>query len=200
MSNKEVVVNKKELMVVLVSISLLGGFLTGIFLWNAIRGYEVEQPDATLVAPYIDVQMNTPVPTTVPTAEPTTEPQLRARLSYYWPPNLGPNCHPDNVVDGQCTSWLTDGHRWHHWSWWHEKYATVACPSEFPLGTKFYIPALKNTYLCIDRGGAVYTIEYDGRVRLDILQRDPVWVADGEVVRDKFSPAGSYIVDVEVVQ
>ena len=189
--------NKKELMVVLVSISLLGGFLTGIFLWNAIRGYEVEQPDATLVAPYIDVQMNTPVP---PTPEPTAEPQLRARLRYYWPPNLGPNCHPDNVVDGQCTSWLTDGKRWHPWSWWHEKYATVACPREYPLGTKFYIPALTTTYLCIDRGGAVYTIEYDGSVRLDILQRDPIWVPDGEVVRDKFSPAGSYIVDFVIVQ
>ena len=189
--------NRKELMVVLVAISLLGGFLTGLFLWNITRGYEVEQPDATLVAPYIDVQMNTPVP---PTPEPTVEPPLQARLSYYWPPNLGPNCHPDNVVNGECTSWLTDGQRWHHWSWWHEKYATVACPSEYSLGTKFYIPALTTTYLCIDRGGAVYTIEHDGSVRLDILQRDPIWVENGMVVRDEFSPAGSYIVDFVIVQ
>jgi len=197
MSNKEVVVNKKELMVVLVALTMLAGFISGIFVWSALTG-EVAQPVVeALPDPYIDVQMNTPVP---PTPEPTAEPQLRARLSYYWPPNLGYNCHPDNVVDGQCTSWLTDGQRWHHWSWWHERYATVACPREYPLGTKFYIPALKNTYLCIDRGGAVYTLEYDGSVRLDILQRDPIWVPDGEVVRDKFSPAGSYIVDFVIVQ
>jgi|TARA_R100000093_G_scaffold13767_2_gene7986 hypothetical protein len=197
MSNKEVVVNKKELMVVLVALTMLAGFISGIFVWSVLTG-EVAQPvAAALPDPYIDVQMNTPVP---PTPEPTTEPQLRARLSYYWPPNLGPNCHPDNVVDGQCTSWLTDGQRWHHWSWWHERYATVACPRDWKLGTKFYIPALKNTFLCIDRGGEVYTIEYDGSVRLDILQRDPIWVPDGEVVRDKFSPAGSYIVDFVIVQ
>ena len=190
--------NKKELMVVLVALTMLAGFISGIFVWSALRSYEVPTPVVeALPDPYIDVQVNTPVP---PTVQPTTEPQLRARLSYYWPPNLGPNCHPDNVVDGQCTSWLTDGQRWHHWSWWHEKYATVACPREYPLGTKFYIPALKNTYLCIDRGGVVYTIEYDGSVRLDILQRDPVWVENGEVIRDRFSPAGSYIVDVVVVQ
>ena len=194
--------SRREVTIIMIALSMMAGFITGIVVWNTFRSYEVEPPvaEATLINPYIDVQMNTPVP---PTPEPTAEPPLQARLSYYWPPNLGPNCHPDNVVDGQCTSWLTDGHRWHHWSWWHEKYATVACPSEFPLGTKFYIPALKNTYLCIDRGGAVYTIEYDGSVMLDILQRDPIWVPDGEgvgIVRDKFSPAGSYIVDFVIVE
>lgn len=193
--------NRKELMVVLVAVSILGGFLSGLWVWNLTRGYEIERPvaEATLVAPYIDFQWNTPVPTVPPTPEPTAEP-LQARLSFYWPPNLGPNCHPDNIVDGQCTSWLTDGKRWHHWSWWHERYATVACPREYPLGTKFYIPALKNTFLCNDRGGAVSTIEHDGSVRLDILQPNPIWVPDGEVVRDKFSPAGSYIVDFVIVQ
>ena len=134
--------NKKELMVVLVALTMLAGFISGIFVWSALTG-EVAQPVVeALPEPYIDVQVNTPVP---PTPEPTAEPQLRARLSYYWPPNLGPNCHPDNIVDGQCTSWLTDGQRWHHWSWWHEKYATVACPREYPLGTKFYIPCLLYT-------------------------------------------------------
>ncbi len=192
---------RREVIVVMIAMSMMAGFVTGVVIWNTFRGNEVEQP-AVLVAPAVAVETNTPVPPT-PTVQPTTEPQLRARLSYYWPPNLGPNCHPDNVVDGQCTSWLTDGKRWHHWSWWHERYATVACPRDWKLGTKFYIPALKNTYLCIDRGGAVYTIEYDGSVRLDILQRDPIWVPDGEgvaIVRDRFSPAGSYIVDVVVVQ
>ncbi len=32
---------------------------------------------------------------------------------------------------------------------------TVAAPSDIPLGTKLYIPALKHTYTVTDRGGAI---------------------------------------------
>ena len=193
--------SRREIAVIMISLSMMAGFVTGVIIWNTFRSYEVEQPvaEATLPNPYIDVQLNKPVPPT-PTVEPTVEPQLRARLSYYWPPNLGPNCHPDNVVNGECTSWLTDGSgRWHHWSWWHEKYATVACPSEFPLGTKFYIPELKNTYLCIDRGGLIHRLD-DGSFRLDLLQREPPWIKGGRIVRDRWSPAGAFLVDVIIVE
>lgn len=32
---------------------------------------------------------------------------------------------------------------------------TIACPRELPFGTQIYIPALNNTYICLDRGGAI---------------------------------------------
>ena len=194
----------REGMIILVAISLLGGFLSGLVIWNFTREYQPAPviAEATLVAPYVTIATNTAVPIP-PTPEPTVEPQLRARLSYYWPPNLGPNCHPDNIVDGECTSWLTDGTRWHPWSWWHEKYATVACPSDWKLGTRFYIPALQKTYICIDRGGAI-SILPDNTFFLDILQSEPPWVQDGvdgnSIVRDEYSPSGSYVVDVIIVE
>ena len=149
--------------------------------------------EPTLPNPSVDIATHTPV------VEPTQESNIvRARLSHYWPPNLGPNCHPDNVIDGQCTSWLTDGQRWHHWSWWHEKYDTTACPREFPLGTKFYIPALTTTVLCIDRGGAIETLP-DGSIFLDLLTWETPYIKGGEIVRDIYSPSGHYIVEVKVL-
>lgn len=32
---------------------------------------------------------------------------------------------------------------------------TIACPKRFSFGTKIYIPELKNTFVCEDRGGAI---------------------------------------------
>ncbi|MFC4775785.1 3D domain-containing protein [Paenibacillus sp. GCM10023252] len=32
---------------------------------------------------------------------------------------------------------------------------TLACPKSMPFGTKVYLPKLKHTYTCTDRGGAI---------------------------------------------
>jgi 3D (Asp-Asp-Asp) domain-containing protein len=35
------------------------------------------------------------------------------------------------------------------------KSGDVACPPQYPFGTKFYIPDLNRTYVCTDRGGDI---------------------------------------------
>lgn len=38
---------------------------------------------------------------------------------------------------------------------------TVACPKTMKLGTKLYIPDMKHTYVCTDRGGAIKSGKLD---------------------------------------
>lgn len=198
---------RREVTVVMIAMSMMAGFITGIIIWNTFRGYEVEQPEVTLVAPAVAIETNTPVPTTVPTTVPTAEPTvevLMVRISHYNPRLLGPNCHPDNVLNGECTSWLSDGNgSWAHWSF-YEGWG-LACPKTYSLGTKFAITHFPSSssdgyWTCVDRGSMV--VELPGSIRLDLLTPHMPYVRNGTdlIVRDSFSPSGSYQVPAEVVQ
>jgi len=161
-----------------------------------LAGSRVTMGEATLANPYIDIQYDTPVPPT-PTVVPTaTAEVLMARLSHYYPNWGGTNCHPANWNGTECTALLTDGKQWQHWSYW-EGWGT-ACPREFQLGTKFNVPNF-GVYTCIDRGGAINILEEDGTFFLDLLTKDQPYISGGEVVRDKYSPAGSFLIEVQVV-
>jgi len=189
--------NRREVLVVLIALSMLGGFLTGLFLWGAINKPEVVAvAEPTLPNPYIDVQINTPLPIPTPTAEPEVV-DLRARLSHYYPAWGGANCHPANWNGTECTALLTNGQAgyWQHWSY-YEDWGT-ACPREFKLGTRFSIEGF-GTWTCVDRGGAIQMLP-DGTFFLDLLTKEQPYVRGGEVVRDKFSPAGSYVVTVTLL-
>lgn len=73
-------------------------------------------------------------------------------------------------------------------SWWRmaaghdarEYYGlALACPQEFPLGTRFVINGSRwgladGEYICLDRGGSVVT-RSDGSIVLDLLRSTPVW-------------------------
>ncbi len=66
-----------------------------------------------------------------------------ARVSYYWPPYGGLNCH------GDCTK-MASGEYWADWIG-----RAAACPGEFPMFTEIIIKG--HSWLCLDRGGAIKT-------------------------------------------
>jgi hypothetical protein len=132
----------------------------------------------------------------VPKQEPTAPPILRARLSHYWPEWGPPNCHAANWTGEECTALLTDGKQWQHWTYWAGR--GTACPREFKRGTVFRIPEFGD-YICIDRGGAINRLE-DGTFFLDLLTATQPYVPGGEVVRDQYSPRGSFVVAVTIVE
>ena len=136
-------------------------------------------------------------PTSTPIQEPTIEPQLYARLSHYWPALGGTNCHPANWNGTECTTLLTDGKQWQHWYYWATNINATACPREFKLGTVFAIEGF-GEYTCIDRGGAINILP-DATFYLDLLTPDQPYVHKGDIVRDKFSPSGSWVVRVSIV-
>ena len=162
-----------------------------------LAGSRVTMGEATLPNPYIDIQHDTPVPPT-PTVVPTAKAEvLVARLSHYYPDWGGNNCHPANWNGTRCTALLTDGQagHWQHWSY-YENWGT-ACPREFKLGTRFSIEGF-GTWTCVDRGGAIEMLP-DCTFFLDLLTKDQPYISGGEVVRDKYSPAGSFLIEVQVV-
>ena len=130
----------------------------------------------------------------VDTATPEEE-IYRVRLSHYWPPLGPPNCHEVNWNNGVCTALLTDGQIWEHWSYWSG--VGTACPKEFKKGTKFSIKGF-GIYTCIDRGGAITELP-DGTFFLDLLTPEQPYVNGGEVIRDEYSPSGSYVVEATIV-
>lgn len=144
------------------------------------------------------------VSTTIPaTAKPvpTDRPVYMARLSYYNPRLLGPNCHVANITaDGKCNALLTDSKQWQHWTY-YEGWG-MACPKVFPLGTQFIIPGFESSshdgfWTCVDRGGAINVIadEYNSFF-LDLLRPEPIYIKGGQVITDMYSPKGSYILEV----
>jgi len=136
----------------------------------------------------------TALPTVVPTVIPTATPSVRVvavRLSWYDPALLGPNCHPANVHNGKCHASLY-GREWQEWVG-----IGLACPADFPLGSDWYIKELGKTFKCVDRGGAITQLP-DGSYFVDLLRETPVYVHNGHVVVDKWSPSGHYLASAEV--
>lgn len=78
-----------------------------------------------------------------------------ARYSYYWPPLGG-----DNTAGDYDT--MASGHRWLDYVG-----VAVACPLEFPLGTRFITEF--GDYQCLDRGSAITWLS-DGSFWLDFLE------------------------------
>ena len=104
-----------------------------------------------------------PAPSQTPTAAPRGE-MIRARISHYWPALGGPNC--SNFVNGECLSRMASGKNWANYV-----DRALACPSEYPFGTKFVI--FGKVWECWDRGGAI--VRQGNVIWLDLLtQRAPV--------------------------
>ena len=191
---------QREMFVIAIALSILAGFLTGLFLWNYFREYDapvlanVIDPTSTLPNPTVSTTL--PEPTTAPTPEPTLAPQLMARISHYFPPLGPPNCIGINWDGQHCSSMLTNGKYYAHWSHWAEQNST-ACPKEFKLGTVFRIDGFGD-YECVDRGGAINVLP-DQTFFLDLLTPHMPYVHKGDIVTDRFSPSGSYVVKVEIV-
>lgn len=97
--------------------------------------------------------------------------EIKAKLSWYWPPLLGPNC--SIARDGRCVSRMASGQRWENWI-----DRAVACPEEFPFGTIFVIDGKQ--WVCMDRGGAIVRIDKD-TIWLDMLTRKPIYRYGSEV-------------------
>jgi hypothetical protein len=159
-------------------------------------GAKITRQDIPPTLPNPTVSTTLPEPTTVPTTEPTLAPQLYARLSHYHPPLGPPNCIGINWDGQHCSSMLTNGKYYAHWSHWAEQNST-ACPKEFKLGTVFRIDGFGD-YECVDRGGAINVLP-DQTFFLDLLTPHMPYVHKGDIVTDRFSPSGSYVVKVEIV-
>lgn len=107
----------------------------------------------------------TPQPTQAPVVVevqyPTELPQDTysqvARLSYYWPPLGGINADHDLFSTADGSSWIKRVEQ-------GEK--IVACPPEYPFGTRFKIHG--DVWTCYDRGGAIITAP-EGYIWLDML-------------------------------
>ena len=197
--------NKREMFIIAIAVSMLMGFLTGLFIWNYFREYDapvlanVIEPTSTLPNPTVSTTLPEPttIPTTIPTLAPTPAEKLYARLSHYFPEWGGTNCHPANWNGTYCSSNLTNGKYYEHWSYWAERQST-ACPKEYPLGTIFRIDGFGD-YECVDRGGSINVLP-DQTFFLDLLTPDMPYVHKGDIVTDKYSPAGSYVVEVSIVK
>ena len=133
-----------------------------------------------------------PVPTPFSPAPRTGPRQLfTVRLSHYWPPLGGTNCHPAHWQEptqgnpGQCNASLAG----EPWSTWVK--IGAACPPEIPLTTQIYIIELKKAFYCIDRGGAVQTLP-DKTLFIDILKPDANYIHKGNIIKDKYCPSGCY--------
>ena len=181
---------------IVTGMALMGGTIVGTFIY--VSGlFAVPQeippmlPTITLPAPAVSTVLP---PTVAPT--PTAEPVLKARLSHYWPAFGPPNCHPDNWTGTECTTMLSDGRNWEHWTYWVD--IGIACPVRFDIGTKIAIEGFgTGIWTCVDRGGAISTLP-DGTFFLDLLTRQQPYVSPDEatIVRDIYSPHGNYIVIV----
>lgn len=91
--------------------------------------------------------------------------QTRAKISWFWPPLLGPNCAV--VRNGECVSRMASGQPWQNWVG-----KAVACPSEYPFGTIFVIEG--RNWVCLDRGGAITRIN-NNTIWLDMLSNKPLY-------------------------
>ena len=166
---------------------------------NITQGEWHRDDQSRLPSPLVNTVM--PTPSAIPTHSRPDPVMYMARLSYYNPDLGAPmNCHPANWNEqtNQCDTTLFDGRIREHWTHWLN--TGIACPIEFKLGTKIIIHAKEypNVYTCVDRGSAITALP-DGSLRIDLLQREPIWIKDGDVIRDYWSPSGSYLVAIEVV-
>ena len=116
------------------------------------------------------------------------------RLSYYWPPLGGTNCHPANWEPnannargpdgylGRCVSLLM-GENWRTWD-----RIGAACPPSIPLRSRIWIDGLQKSFYCVDRGGAVEDLP-DGTRFIDILQDYSPWYPKASKIKDKYCPS-----------
>ena len=91
--------------------------------------------------------------------------RTKAKISWYWPPLLGPNCAV--VRNDKCISRMASGQPWQNWVG-----RAVACPKEYPFGTVFIIDGKR--WVCLDRGEAVTRVNHN-TIWLDMLIRKPVY-------------------------
>jgi len=197
---------RRDHLTIVAGMSLLSGVITGIIiyaggLFAAPRVVAATAPAPTLPPPeVITVLAPTATAAPVPTPAPTAGPVLRARLSHYWPAWGPPSCIGINWVNGECTSTLTDGRVREHWSYFAEW--GMACPARFALGTKMKIPGFgTGIWSCTDRGGAINVLP-DGTFFLDLLTREQPYIppSEAEVIYDSYSPHGSLVVVVEIME
>ena len=116
------------------------------------------------------------------------------RLSYYWPPLGGTNCHPNNWEPnannargpdgylGRCVTLLM-GENWRTWD-----RIGAACPPSIPLRSRIWIDGLQKSFYCVDRGGAVEDLPDDTRF-IDILQDYSPWYPKATKIKDKYCPS-----------
>ena len=196
---------RRDYLTIVLGMAFMGGAVTGIVIYvgNLFMPHPViaaAAPTDTLPAPKA-VTVIAPTATIVPTAAPTptAEPVLRARLSHYFPAWGGTNCFPANWDGVNCNTMLTDGRTWEHWSYWEN--IGVACPARYALGTKFKIDGFgSGIWSCVDRGGAINTLP-DGTFFLDLLTREQPYIppSEADVIYDEFSPQGSLVVTVTIM-
>lgn len=80
-------------------------------------------------------------------------------FSFYWPAWGG--------VNGSPTGHVASGDDWQEWA-----YTGVACPADWPLGTRIVLDGV--TWTCVDRGSAIgYT--RDGRPIIDFMTDRPAY-------------------------
>lgn len=134
-------------------------------------------------------------PASAPSVPALDAQRVRVRVTYYNPALGGLNCA--SFVEGQCVSRTASGERWQDWI----DNGALACPPEFPLWSTWTIAGQR--YVCIDRGGWVYTQD-DGVARVDILaSKQPaiagyVWDARVEMGTVARVEVGDEIVAAEV--
>ena len=146
-------------------------------------------PSATSTTAPTPTRTQRPTPTMTPfigllDVEPA---RFTARLSYYWPPLGGTNCHHANWRNGLCMTLLL-GQPWSDWAG-----AGAACPPSIPLKARVYIERLKRSYYCVDRGGAIDDMP-DGTKFIDLLQDRPPTFPDWDIgiIVDMYCPRGCY--------
>ncbi|MBI2430954.1 MAG: hypothetical protein HYV39_02990 [Candidatus Levybacteria bacterium] len=109
---------------------------------------------------------------------PESAKKVSAIFSWYWPNLGGTNCSsfrsdlPDRAFSfpdadhssGWCWSRMSSGENWEYYVG-----RAVACPQEWPFGTKVY--AFGREWLCLDHGGAIVT--ENGESWIDFLTPSP---------------------------
>lgn len=86
---------------------------------------------------------------------------MQVRLSHYKPWLGGVNC--SRFVAGQCVSRMASGEPWQDWL-----NRGAACPIEWAFGTVIVLQPGGETFVCLDRGGAIVT-GADGIAWVDLL-------------------------------
>ena len=138
----------------------------------------------------------TPYPSITPFSTPNNL-SLTVQYSYYWPPLLGPNCHPENLKKtGGCKDVTASGLPWSHY-----RGRGVAIPlvwaGTVPLFSIVRVLSpvdLIGDYLVLDYCGACTKSEYPDLVWLDFLDDTQrlQWSADMQV---EILPPGSVVVE-----
>lgn len=108
----------------------------------------------------------------LPPTLPALPETVLADLTWYHPETCPE--HPINCFDADVWWRMAAGHDARQWYG-----RALACPEEFPIGTRFEISGSRygladGDWVCLDRGGAI-VIGENGVVRLDLLMRAPIW-------------------------